>query len=162
VKFPAPVAALVGQFSRTTRWIDPRELEQEAALAMLRAEKRWKPDGVPLEQYQAAAVRNALLDLTEHYGRVLASRHVAFGWTDVSDDVSDDEDHGLTLDDRLLLERVREILCEQSEMAQAVLLGDECPADVAQAMGVTVGTVYKETWKARRAVRTELGRGPTS
>jgi hypothetical protein len=162
---PASVRAVCANYARRAAWLDARELQQEAAVAMIEASRTWKPGGAPLGSYQASAVAKRL-------GRYLAASRapVSLHRTESSAvavplgrDGRDSPDvakasarEWSSPDSRLDLaraaEEVRRLLWGKHPVAAAVLLDERTPAEVADELRVTPLTVYRAVCAAKRAL----------
>jgi hypothetical protein len=164
---PPSVRAVCANYARRASWLGARELQQEAAVAMVEAARTWMPGGAPLGAYQAAAVAKRL-------GRVLASSRAPVSLhrtdsaavgvpltrvdgTDTPDVAGVAATSWTSPDGRLDLaraaEEVRRLLWGQHPVAAAVLLEERAPAEVARELRVPARRVYDAVEAAKRALR---------
>lgn len=180
---PGP-RAVVAAYARLNPWIQPEDLEQEAAVAAIESSRTWRPDGgASMDWYQARAVALTLLKfVAEQRAPVtlpkrtgvacqLAASMGRVALSVVSEGGAEREHPGLAavavdgyvpIEDRIDLARaaaeVRRVLAEESDAARAVLLAEEKSAAVAKRMGLRVRDVYDQTFRAMTALREALCR----
>jgi DNA-directed RNA polymerase specialized sigma24 family protein len=152
------------RYGRLVAWLDARELEQEAAVAMLEAQRTWRAGGgANLATYQTRAVVFRLKRFVDRErSPVSASTNYVpnlRGLVRADVRAIDDEiapHTTLRIEDHLDLQRaadeLRAIMAMQSDGAREVLLGETKPAQVAHDLGLPVATVYRQTQAARLAL----------
>lgn len=166
-KIPVAVRAIVGNYSRRAAWLDIMEIKQEAALVMIEAARTWRPGGVPLAQYQAACVAKRLCRLSAESSSPVRpfvgaahTRVWAVGCSTAALEEMPDGSHGLDMESRIDMERaareVRDIVSRYPE-AHAVLIEERRPAEVAAESGLPVTDVYRQTKRAKLALRASAG-----
>lgn len=156
---PAPVASVVNRLARSFAWLALDDLAQEAALASLVADRTWQAWRGPLGAWQAFVARRELIDMARSWGRIVQGNAAPFGYLDLSDapEPSYTPDLDAAIDTARALARIRAMLAELPA-AIGVLLEQSTPDEVAAELGVSKARVYRETFKAREAVRMELAR----
>jgi DNA-directed RNA polymerase specialized sigma24 family protein len=166
------IRGVVAELAWRNRWLDTDELKQEAMLTALAVDARglWRSSPAPVP-YMARAVRSRLVEMVMRSGcpvKVGIGSHTG-GWStacgmmvgaravDVDDRIPCDcPDPEGVIDRSRALAEMRKVLAEQTPAARAVILDEEKPADVAQGMGLTERQVYKQTERARAAVKARL------
>jgi DNA-directed RNA polymerase specialized sigma24 family protein len=174
VVLPA-IGAEVAKLAWRNRWLDVDDLKQEALLTALKVEARglWRSSEAPVN-YMARAVRSRLLEMVMSVGcpvkvGVGSHRDGSGGWEAAyaeaascrADDVDDNAPGTIPnpeedLDRQRAIEELRTVLEDATPAARAVILGEEKPAAVAKAHGLTAAQVYWQTEKARAAVKARL------
>ena len=150
------------RYGRLVAWLDVRELEQEAAVAMLEAKRTWRADGgANLATYQMRAIAIRLKRFVDRErSPVSASSNYlpnlrGLMRADVrcldteADPCARGDGH---LDMQRAAEELHAIMAMQPAGARAVLLGEDKPAKVARDLGLPVATVYRQTQAARRSL----------
>ncbi|MEN6547395.1 MAG: hypothetical protein ABFE07_15265 [Armatimonadia bacterium] len=156
------VLSLIQKFHRIAPWTEVAELRQVAALACLESARSYKPTkGASLATYQAAAVRYMLSHHVD-YDRspVTSGKSKLRDMRGMSRAPLEELDRGgryvddleLGIDIATAKARLRAVQHLMSPAATAVLLEERKPAEVARAMRMPVGQVYRATLRARRAL----------
>lgn len=154
------------RYARRCWWAEVEDLEQEGALAALRAAKSWDPAvGVPIEAYLwRAAVVAMRTSLWKNSAPVSApGKKVSELRGAHRADLIPEEHFAPSTPDSLIEEATRadEVFFEvvdavghgpDSMLGIEVLLGEKKAREVASARGVAVERVYRAAQEARRAV----------
>lgn len=172
----------IAAYRRRNAWLDPRDLEQEAALVALEAGRDWRPDGgttrdlweawrVGLALSRIVAETRCPVSLPKRKGESwdAASASVGASLTVQAPDggererpaleqlaADQHEDAESVIDRARAVVAVRRIMASQPPAARAVLLDEERPAAVAARLGMTPTEVYRATCKATRRLRAAL------
>jgi DNA-directed RNA polymerase specialized sigma24 family protein len=156
----AGIRSAVSNYLRRNNWMERQDLYQQAALEAIVAAQTWRPGGAPLNAYQASAVAKHLSAYITREASPLHHRvgHVAPHVERASvEALANVAAPGAGVEFSLDLARaareVRRIMSLQSPAAQAVLLAERPPAEVAREHGLTAAQVYVEAQRARRALR---------
>lgn len=156
------VKSVVSSYAARYPWLERQEMVQEAVVAVLEEDPRWRPGAAPRgTSYAALAVGHQLsrfvagrLSPVQAFG---GKFHKATG----ARSCSLDELHGMTqdraanscIDAARVIAEVRRVMDGVSLAARKVLLHEEKPAVVAQELNLPVALVYDETRRARQMLK---------
>jgi len=153
--------AIVNNYSHLCGWLEAQELRQEAEIAKLEAARTWKPDGAPIEAYQAKAMTGALW-LYVHRARapVYASRHCIHDLDACKRatllDARTVPESVAAPEERIDRHRVANLITRMlallpgGDLASEVLLEEHKPAAVAARRQVPVKDVYQAVQDAKK------------
>ena len=140
---------------RFTGGLEADDIVQETFLSFWKTAKRWQPGGPPLAAYLTRIAVNRAID-SERRRRVRRF----FGLEDAAEIADPDSTADHRLVERHQLAAVtRHIQALPARQRLAILLsaeGERSNADIAAAMGLSVGAVEQLLVRARRTLRTRL------
>jgi len=163
----------VRNYAAINRWLDPRDLEQEAAVVALEAARTWEPDGgTSRDLWEAWKVGLALSRfVAEQRVPVSLPKYKGESWHEAASALRECLEVGLpggvgenpelarlavesyeapenVVDMRRELDAIRRLLDEAEPAARAVLLEEEKSSVVADRMGIPTREVYDRTRRA--------------
>jgi len=160
------LASVLRRYARGYPWIDPRDFEQEAALAQLEAAQTWRPGGeasmatygnmAALYHVRAYCLR---LNAVPHAPLAVlpALRTTRCGLEALGEGTDAPCGPDGLLDRLRAVRRLRHVLAELDDgsLAAEVLLHGRAPSEVATAQRIPVQRVYRATRRARKALRAD-------
>ena len=154
------IRVICNNYSARYWTIDRRDMEHEAVAAALEAERTWRPDGAPLDCYQARA---AALAVRRYCARAACpvsgcSRAPATAWSFTAVPLWEQHPGADAPDShywrRQLAAEIRRILygLPDGHLAKLVLLDEYKPAEVARQERCKLRRVYRATSRAYQAL----------